>query len=620
MASSNPNPVSIDDSSHLEELKSMYLNIDWENEEVRFLLIPRLANLIDEWTGTLPNLRDIFQPQEIEQILLDYMNIMISVDKFYHEKLYQFIEFVVRTGYKDEPIVGIDDKPLLRRTTPIHRAITKCSETVVQGLFEIYNRFDVNYVDEFGCTHLHVACRYGLDEFVTKFLELGQVDLNCIEETTGDSPLHVALKCNQNAVIELLLRSGADPFLANKDGSTPLHIICDNICTHPNLARTFFKIIDEKLMNVKNEKTTPLKLALRQEHTMIESLMMKNVIIKRNGLTYQQVINKIHRDNDLAKMIFESSVDDNLQVPINAQDNEGNTPLHLALRNRSNSAAEWLLKNGANANVTNKKGETALHIICKKHCFYHSEDVHLAKMIFEHSHTKYRPLQVDAQDELGQTPLQSAVTSLLPNVVGVLLDNGADLSGFVFSKSEFFGEEFKVDQREVRWILASGVLAVAESLENAGYKLSLTEACKIMKLFTKHGLFEKTSANFERSWYNDVRFASRARYIIIIPDLPLCDLIRLQHDEAALLLTPMDYFKLARSKKLLSLPEGSIEPCILHLCEKMSRGFFKRWRMEFYLIDIFNSSWMDLFTLIFLLFFIIIYYIWFKNDEIIKIK
>lgn len=51
---------------------------------------------------------------------------------------------------------------------------------------------------------------------------------------------------------------------------------------------------------------------------------------------------------------------------INQQDNDGNTPLHLACLSFSPVIIETLLNNGANAslNIQNKKKQTPLHLIC----------------------------------------------------------------------------------------------------------------------------------------------------------------------------------------------------------------------------------------------------------------
>ncbi|KAL7302930.1 hypothetical protein TKK_0004158 [Trichogramma kaykai] len=55
----------------------------------------------------------------------------------------------------------------------------------LKTLFKSYDRFHVNYADELGCTHFHVACEYGLEAAVKKFLEVGQVDPNLIVPKTA---------------------------------------------------------------------------------------------------------------------------------------------------------------------------------------------------------------------------------------------------------------------------------------------------------------------------------------------------------------------------------------------------------------------------------------------------
>ncbi|KAL7302887.1 hypothetical protein TKK_0004116 [Trichogramma kaykai] len=98
----------------------------------------------------------------------------------------------------------------------------------------MYSRFDVNYQNDWGlCT-----------DFVRKFLEFGQ-DPNLVVETTGDSPLHFAARGLNASAVESLLRRGADPNLANKDGSTPLHIMGEKHGS-AEIIETLFKISAEK--------------------------------------------------------------------------------------------------------------------------------------------------------------------------------------------------------------------------------------------------------------------------------------------------------------------------------------------------------------------------------------
>uniref|UniRef100_A0ABD2XKN0 Ankyrin repeat protein n=1 Tax=Trichogramma kaykai TaxID=54128 RepID=A0ABD2XKN0_9HYME len=44
---------------------------------------------------------------------------------------------------------------------------------------------------------------------------------------SGQTPLHLALSTGSKQVVKSLLKNGADPMLADAQGMTPLHIICN---------------------------------------------------------------------------------------------------------------------------------------------------------------------------------------------------------------------------------------------------------------------------------------------------------------------------------------------------------------------------------------------------------
>ncbi|CAB0043637.1 unnamed protein product [Trichogramma brassicae] len=175
-------------------------------------------------------------------------------------------DFVIKTGYKDEPDTDEVDKPLPRRTTPLHCAARCRHFWAVRDLFKIYNRYDVNYTDEFGYTHFHAACEFGCYKIVKEFLQFGQ-DSNLLVQETGDTPLHLAVSCGERKVVKLLLRNGADPSSVNAKGSTALHRLFSGLRADDDLAEIFFRISDEKHLTVQvdarnNEGQTALQLAV----------------------------------------------------------------------------------------------------------------------------------------------------------------------------------------------------------------------------------------------------------------------------------------------------------------------------------------------------------------------
>ncbi|CAB0044840.1 unnamed protein product [Trichogramma brassicae] len=548
--------------------------INWEIRNERRKFFCQFLSLIADWQGQLPNLRDIFRTDEIEWLLAEPV-------KTYGRNPEQFLDFVINTGYKDE-----DGKHLLRRTTPIHRSARRWffgRDIVVRKLFRIYDKFDVNYVDEDGSSHFHIACTYGCVDAVKKFLELGQ-DPNLLEEKTGDSPLHFALQKRNNAVVELLLRAGSDPNLTNKKGSTALHLII-KIDADGSLTKEFLEICSYRRQPVEidawdNLGHTPLSLALRNYKKKAVETLLRNGAdpnsVNVYGETPLYIMTNGWYEDDVVRLFFDISDALNRPVQINTRDNKGNTPLHFAVSNNRPEVTKFLLEYGADPNASNQEGSTPLHLNCKKDY----NDIKLLQIFFETCDEIQRTVRVDVRDNLGQTPLQLAVSRLSLDAVDILLDRGADLSEFSFPTESLFKHIYKSVYARSKLQLASSVLRVLQHLQKKGYEMNRNDVRTIASSFSKYGLLEK-SVNLDESWHDDNNFVKRAKKIMVIkPDLSLYDLTRLRPEEAKKLLAETEYITFACSKKLNSLLTRHRRPCELHLCEKISREFFRRWALD----------------------------------------
>ncbi|XP_014232024.1 ankyrin-1-like [Trichogramma pretiosum] len=404
----------------------------------------------------------------------------------------------------------------------------------------------------------------------------------------GNTPLHLALEQEDEESIESLLRSGADPNLANADGSTPLHIICKRD-SDDDFLETFFQIIDDVQQQVRIDArdksgNTPLHLATESGNAnSIESLLRKGAdpnSANGEGSTPLHIVCDRAEDDELAEMFLGICDEEHRPVRVDARDELGNTPLHLALAHGNEKLSELLLRRNADPNLANAEGSTCLHIVCM------GDDADdSAEMLFEISDEMNQPLRVDAEDNLGRRPLQWAAASLDPSVVDLLLDHGADLESFVFPGSDYFGKGFDPlndYSGNFKLILASGALVVVERLEKRGYELDRSGASTIVKFFADHGLFGKSTI-LREPWY-DEGFTTEAKKIMVLPSLFLHDLIELRAEEASKRLSHHDYFEFACSRKLSKLPEelGSSvrDSCVAHLCEKMSSKFFRRWTLD----------------------------------------
>uniref|UniRef100_A0ABD2XHX6 Uncharacterized protein n=1 Tax=Trichogramma kaykai TaxID=54128 RepID=A0ABD2XHX6_9HYME len=491
-----------DEHKFLNKLKAMREAINWENEEERRDFLDQLYPLIQSWEGQLPALGDIFRLEEIDWLLIEDAKKRGEVP---------IIDFAIKSGYKDELEVVVGERqPLLRRTTALHGVYRHESNDVVGKLFEIYDKFAVNYVDaESGLSHFHVACEAGRHDVVEKFLELGQ-DPDCPTPESGpiDPPLHLACANDVKNVIRLLLDRGADPNLANAEGLTPLHVIC-----------------------------------------------------------------KQNYGDELAAILFEASDGKQRAVLIDAQDKFGRTPLHYALHQneRHRNLVEMLLRRGANPNLSNEDGLTPLHVICTKDI-----DDDLPFVFFEVCDEVGRLVEVDARDKKGRTPLQWAVANLMPDVVELLLSRGADVSSFVLPTEEHFYKCFEARSHgELEWKLkyASGATCIVQCLERRGFQLALSDALRIVNVFAKYKLLEEPLVEF---WYDDGEFNTKARDLMVKPNLSLYDFVWMLPEEAEKELTEKDYVKLEHSSKFWEMGEQIRQSCISYLCDLMVEGFLER--------------------------------------------
>ncbi|KAL7303212.1 hypothetical protein TKK_0004413 [Trichogramma kaykai] len=464
-------------------------------------LFSRLEDPKRKGQRRLENIRDVYQPAEIERLLWDAC---------VHERRgLELVELVARSGYKHRVESSSGSSEIV---TPVHRALRvkdrRRRDGLLRSLFEIYDDCRANYADHESWTHFHAACVAGCRDIVAGYLELG-LDPDAPVLGTGDRPLHIAMAENRPEVVELLLRRGAQPNLLVKGDFVPLHAIPWREAGAHELARLFLEVCDE----------------LGQ------------------------------------------------RVPIDIREAErGNTPLHMAVIHGGGAdSIELLLRRGAEPNRVNKSGSSLL-----QSCLERNDD-RLLEAFFRVNDELKQTVRVDGPTNVsGQTPLRWAVRKLRPRAVEILLDHGADLASFRFPDrpSDFakHGWSFGRDgNRRLR--IAAGLLGVVESLERGGYAL---DPATVVRLFDWHGLYEKTKPS--EGWCTDREFAREAKGITIKKDgdssLSLYDLILSPAEDAAKLLTYEDYSRLART---VELPKRQRRACELHLCEKVARGFFRRW-------------------------------------------
>ena len=209
---------------------------------------------------------------------------------------------------------------------------------------------DVNAKGAYGWTPLHIAALFDRIKVAQTLIAKG-ADINAWtgSQYFNRTPLFLA---RSPEMAKLLIAKGADVNAKNKNGLTPLHTARSKAIAKILLAAG--AKINIKEDNARNGKGTTLlhnaaKIGFKE---LVQQLIKDgaNVAIrdsyKRTPLHYATT----------------KEVGALLMLDINAIDQSGNTPLHLAIQDDRPEIVSFLIANGAKVNVKNRNGETPLHI------------------------------------------------------------------------------------------------------------------------------------------------------------------------------------------------------------------------------------------------------------------
>uniref|UniRef100_A0ABD2XM61 Uncharacterized protein n=1 Tax=Trichogramma kaykai TaxID=54128 RepID=A0ABD2XM61_9HYME len=319
--------------------------------------------------------------------------------------------------------------------TPLHLACEWNRNEVAELLLR--NGADPNLANDKGETALHAICRkYNDDDFLERCLriceERGQEVRIDAQDNAGNAPLHLALRYCHKTTIESLLKRGGDRNLSNARGETPLQIIGDVRWIDDEILDAFFEGFEQArsnpvLVDARDiAGRTPLHRALTREHwRMARSLLKAGAdpnLARADGETPLHMICK-RKSASYVELFFESVEEFDRPLRVDVGDKAGNTPLHYALALDRPETAELLLRRGADPNLANSTGSTALHILCAK---YHTTGW-TERLFRAMSDDRYHPrLRIDAPDKHGNTALHWALRTDNDRLVGLLLDGGAD--------------------------------------------------------------------------------------------------------------------------------------------------------------------------------------------------
>uniref|UniRef100_A0ABD2WMF1 Uncharacterized protein n=1 Tax=Trichogramma kaykai TaxID=54128 RepID=A0ABD2WMF1_9HYME len=223
--------------------------------------------------------------------------------------------------------------------TPLHFAVNPRNRKLPELLLR--RGADPNLPNMNGLTPLHIVCDQRDDYYFLKafFDTCGKiprtVEVNR-RDKDGNTALHIAASHSSDDIVELLLKRNAHPNWANNAGSTPLHNICtryDRNC-RCSLVKLFFRINDEK------KKRTVAELLLRRGAD-------PNLANAEGSTPLHMISKTSDEQPGLAELFFKICDEKRRLVKVDAWDKKGRTPLQRAVANIKPDVVDVLLRRGA---------------------------------------------------------------------------------------------------------------------------------------------------------------------------------------------------------------------------------------------------------------------------------
>ena len=316
---------------------------------------------------------------------------------------------------------------------------------------------DKTVVDQTGCSPLHIAVgkkklsyRFGPFDPKWKLVERQNailhllIEAKCnLEATDRDkqTPLHHAVLWNHPEARKVLIDAGANLEAKDKEGATPLHYAA----LYGDL-KAFKALLDAGADIEAKDKIggTPLHRAaagLRWPELYGDGSHLNNCRSYIDHQAYEACCGRV------TEFLIEKKVD------LNAQDDQGRTPLHYAASADYASATEKLLAAGANFKAKDKKGRSPLCYAIladngrtanrlieagadiepeakTKGERYHTTLLHFAAGSGRNDVVKKlldAGAELNAANKNGATPLHYAISSRHSETAMLLIDAGADI-------------------------------------------------------------------------------------------------------------------------------------------------------------------------------------------------
>ncbi|CAF1060394.1 unnamed protein product [Rotaria sp. Silwood1] len=330
------------------------------------------------------------------------------------------------------------------QTYLLHIAARKNDSLCLRLLIKTY-KARVNVFDEDGCTPLHISCYEDNIDALKALLENDADFQKGTRLNPFETPICICVKYQHDSclqalfdltsnfnwkryfsqlprspllcdfpsiyAIELLVQYSLDINACDEQGNTFIHYLVNK--KDIDYEKYIEKLIETSAdFNRQNQLGhTPFLDALEQNNFQLLAVFLRHIDITNINIVDKLLNTALHYCKYLnEKFIFDSVLTSN-PLSLNAQNRDGQTPLHDAILYDNYLFAQYLLQHSCDVTLTNKDGNTPLHLIAK------DDNVRMCKLLM-----KYTQLDLTATNRMGKTPLHLACANEKANVAAIFIN------------------------------------------------------------------------------------------------------------------------------------------------------------------------------------------------------
>ncbi|XP_054721947.1 protein phosphatase 1 regulatory subunit 12A-like [Uloborus diversus] len=207
---------------------------------------------------------------------------------------------------------------------------------------------DINTANVDGLTALHQACIDNNLDMVQFLVEHG-CDVNR-GDNEGWTPLHATASCGFISIAKYLIENGANVAAVNNDGDLPI-----DIAESSEMEEFLSNVLDEKGIDCDEARSEEERIMLEDATEMLSSNKFLDKIHLRTGASALHVA-AAKGYISVMNILIQAGAD------LNAQDNDGWTPLHAAAHWGQKEACAVLADSLANMDIQNFAGQTCFDV------------------------------------------------------------------------------------------------------------------------------------------------------------------------------------------------------------------------------------------------------------------